>query len=104
MTGTWCMFSARHLCAYLSVLCAQKMVPVAVIYKVGMFFYNLLCKWPSTYWGTLNSAPTLCFAKAHCGAAYESRLRCVPSGTHEYFTDVPSSKSERQDVRRSRFG
>lgn len=72
--------------------------------KVGLFLYGIISKWPAVNWATLNAAPTLCFAKAHCGTQYEDRLRCVPSGTHDVFTRTPESKDERERVRRERFG
>jgi len=75
--------------------------------RVGLFLYDLITKWPAVYWATLNAAPTICFAKAHCGAksppALEGRLRCVPSGTHEVFVSTPESKDERQRIRRDKF-
>eukprot|EP00929_Paragymnodinium_shiwhaense_P115281 TRINITY_DN8402_c0_g1_i1.p1 TRINITY_DN8402_c0_g1~~TRINITY_DN8402_c0_g1_i1.p1 ORF type:complete len:507 (-),score=92.20 TRINITY_DN8402_c0_g1_i1:358-1878(-) len=82
---------------------ARKLVPVDIIYNIGMCFYKLLCLWPSIYWGTLNAAPTLVFAKAHCGAEREKTLRCVPSGTHNVFNTTPDSPTERRDVRLARF-
>lgn len=83
---------------------AVKHVPFVPVCKFGLFMYNLIGKWPAIYWGTLNSAPTLCFARAHLGQQHEERLRRVPSGTHDVFTSEPSSSTERQDVRLSRFG
>jgi glycosyltransferase involved in cell wall biosynthesis len=72
--------------------------------KVGLFLYDLITKWPAVYWSTLNAAPTLCFAKAHCGTQYEDRLRCVPSGTHDVFTRTPETPDERKCVRSEMFG
>jgi len=78
------------------------------IREIGLFLYDLFAKWPAVYWATLNAAPTLCFAKAHCGPksppALEGRLRCVPSGTHEVFSPTPASPDERDRVRRDKFG
>lgn len=82
---------------------ARKLVPIDFIYHIGMTLYKLLCLWPSIFWGTMNAAPTLVFAKAHCGEKWEKTLRCVPSGTHHVFTAEPSSSTERKDVRLSRF-
>jgi len=76
--------------------------------KIGLFMYDILVMKPAIHWGTLNAAPTLCFAKAHCGPqsppALEGRLRCVPSGTHDVFTVKPESADERQRTRREKFG
>lgn len=83
---------------------AHKHVPVKPICNFGLFMYNLIGKWPATRWGTLNSAPTLCFAREHIGKEYEQKLRRVPSGTHDVFTPEASSATERRDVRLSRFG
>mmetsp|Transcript_14294 Transcript_14294/g.41258 ORF Transcript_14294/g.41258 Transcript_14294/m.41258 type:complete len:502 (+) Transcript_14294:92-1597(+) len=73
------------------------------IANFGLFMYNLVGKWPATRWGTLNSAPTLCFARDHLGSHLEDRLRAVPSGTHEVF-DPASEPGERAQTRRTRFG
>jgi len=82
---------------------ARNHVPVEPIVNFGMFMYNLIGKWPATRWGALNSAPTLCFARAHLGTEHEERLRRVPSGTHDVFSPDPDSPDERQQVRLSRF-
>lgn len=84
------MFSERH-------------VPFKPVCDFGMFMYNLIGKWPAVRWGTLNSAPTLCFARDHLGKEHEDKLRRVPSGTHDVFSPEPSSASERKDVRLARF-
>jgi glycosyltransferase involved in cell wall biosynthesis len=83
---------------------ARKLVPVDAIVNFGLFMYNLIGKWPAKYWGTLNAAPTLCFAREHLGKELEPRLRQVPSGTHDVFTAKPATADERETVRRSRFG
>jgi len=83
---------------------AHEHVPFAPVCNFGMFMYNLIGKWPAMRWGTLNSAPTLCFARDHLGKEYEDRLRRVPSGTHEVFTPQPDDPNERRDVRSKRFG
>jgi len=72
--------------------------------RIGLALYNLVTKGPAVHWGTLNAAPTLCFAKAHCGTRYEDRLRAVPSGTHNIFTPKFHSDEDRREVRASRFG
>lgn len=81
-----------------------KHVSFKPLVQVSLFGYNLLAKWPAIYWGTLNSAPTLFYARLHLGDAHEKNLRTVPSGTHEEFSPIPSSPSERQEIRRDRFG
>lgn len=58
---------------------------------------------PAIKWGTLNAAPTLCFARDHLGKENEEKLRRVPSGTHDIFTKTPSSATERRDVRLAKF-
>lgn len=83
---------------------AHQHVPLQPIADFGMFMYNLIGKWPAIRWGTLNSAPTLCFAREHLGAEHEERLRRVPSGTHDVFKSEPASATERRDVRLSKFG
>jgi len=82
----------------------HKHVPVPAIADFGLFMYNLIGKWPALRWGALNAAPTLCFAREHCGKQYEEKLRRVPSGTHDVFTPEPTSATERRDVRLARFG
>lgn len=82
---------------------AHKHVGYRWVANFGLFMYNLIGKWPAIYWGTLNSAPTLCFAKSHMGADRAEFLRRVPSGTHEVFRPEPNSPEERRDVRLSRF-
>lgn len=79
--------------------------------KVGLVMYDVICKWPAVYLSSLNAAPTLCFAKAHCRdmfgqspPALEERLRCVPSGTHDVFTAKVETPDERQRVRKEKFG
>jgi glycosyltransferase involved in cell wall biosynthesis len=72
--------------------------------KIGLFLYDIITKFQAVHWATLNAAPTLCFAKAHCGTAHEDRLRCVPSGTHDVFTRTPESPDERRRVRSEMFG
>jgi len=72
--------------------------------KIGLALYNAATLAPAIQWGTLNAAPTLCFAKAHCGTRLADRLRAVPSGTHDCFTSEPSHEKERQEVREARFG
>lgn len=83
---------------------AHKHVAYRSIAQFGLFMYNMIGKWPAIFWGTLNAAPTLCFARAHLGAEHEKVLRRVPSGTHEVFRPEPSSATERRDVRLARFG
>eukprot|EP00931_Biecheleriopsis_adriatica_P030134 TRINITY_DN17786_c0_g1_i1.p1 TRINITY_DN17786_c0_g1~~TRINITY_DN17786_c0_g1_i1.p1 ORF type:complete len:510 (-),score=94.80 TRINITY_DN17786_c0_g1_i1:43-1572(-) len=83
---------------------AHEHVPFAPVADFGLFMYNLIGKLPAIRWGTLNSAPTLCFARDHLGKEHEERLRRVPSGTHEVFSPTPSSASERRDVRLAKFG
>lgn len=83
---------------------AHKLVSFEPLVQFGLFMYNLLGKWPAAQWGTLNSAPTLCFAQEHLGMKLAPRLRRVPSGTHAVFTATPASPEERQDVRRKLFG
>jgi len=83
---------------------AHKHVKVKPIAEFGLFMYNLIGKWPALRWGALNSAPTLCFAREHCGPEYEDRLRRIPSGTHDVFRPEPDSSTERRDVRLTRFG
>lgn len=46
---------------------AHEHVPVRPVANFGLFMYNLIGKWPAIKWGTLNSAPTLCFARDHLG-------------------------------------
>lgn len=83
---------------------ARKHVPYRQVCDFGMFMYNLIGKWPAVRWGTLNAAPTLCFARDHLGAEHEERLRRVPSGTHDVFRVEPATATERRDVRLARFG
>lgn len=82
---------------------AERLVPNVPVCKFGLFMYNLVGKWPAVMWGTLNSAPTLCFARAHLGDGNKDKLRRAPSGTHDVFSPEPSSSTERKDVRLSRF-
>lgn len=72
--------------------------------RIGLGLYHYLFLVPALTLGTMNAAPTLCFAKAHCGSFPEDKLRCVPSGTHPVFTSELSSTDERSEVRRSMFG
>jgi len=83
---------------------AHKHVPFRPVCEFGLFMYNLIGKWPAIRWGTLNSAPTLCFARDHLGKEHEERLRRVPSGTHDVFKHEADDPNERSDVRRKRFG
>jgi len=82
---------------------AHNHVPVRPIAEFGLLMYDLISKWPAKKWGTLNSAPTLCFARAHLGSEHEATLRRVPSGTHDIFSPTCGSPDERQQVRFSYF-
>eukprot|EP00440_Ansanella_granifera_P074393 gb/GFBE01080731.1/.p1 GENE.gb/GFBE01080731.1/~~gb/GFBE01080731.1/.p1 ORF type:complete len:514 (+),score=100.84 gb/GFBE01080731.1/:1-1542(+) len=83
---------------------AHELVSMKPVADFTLFMYNLIGKWPAIRWGTLNSAPTLCFARDHLGKEHEAKLRRVPSGTHDVFSPTPSSASERRDVRLAKFG
>lgn len=83
---------------------AHQHVPIKPVAEFGLFMYNLIGKWPAIRWGTLNAAPTLCFARDHMGAEHEATLRRVPSGTHDVFCVQPTAPTERRDVRLKRFG
>eukprot|EP00928_Gymnodinium_smaydae_P042070 TRINITY_DN2838_c0_g6_i1.p2 TRINITY_DN2838_c0_g6~~TRINITY_DN2838_c0_g6_i1.p2 ORF type:complete len:541 (-),score=73.00 TRINITY_DN2838_c0_g6_i1:83-1618(-) len=83
---------------------AHKHVAFPAIARFGLFMYDLIGKWPAVIWGTMNAAPTLCFARDHLGRSLDETLRRVPSGTHDIFTVVPGSAGEREEVRRTRFG
>lgn len=82
---------------------ANQHVPFPLVCSFGMFMYNLIGKWPAMMWGTLNSAPTLVFARDHLGEELEDRLRRVPSGTHDVFRPTPASDNERAEVRKNKF-
>jgi len=82
---------------------AKEHVPIPAVCAFGMFTYNLIGKWPAMLWGTLNSAPTLCFARDHMVGADEALLRRVPSGTHDVFQPKPMSDTERSEVRKNKF-
>jgi len=71
--------------------------------KLGLFLYGFFATWGAARWATVNSAPTLCFARAHIGKEHEERLRQVPSGTHEVFTPAGPS-NERKEIRQKKFG
>jgi len=99
----------RHIPVYCShhvelEMFAHEHVRIKPIANFGIFMYNVVAKWPAMIWGTLNSAPTLIFAKQHIGAEYEKTLRCVPSGTHDHFRPTLETKDERRTVRSERFG
>ncbi|CAE7646537.1 Tent2 [Symbiodinium sp. CCMP2456] len=83
---------------------AYKLVPIRPVAEFGLRMYDMLGLWPAIKWGTLNSAPTLCFARDHLGKEHEAKLRRVPSGTHSTFTPTPASSTERRDVRLAKFG
>eukprot|EP00927_Polykrikos_kofoidii_P059541 TRINITY_DN54692_c0_g1_i1.p1 TRINITY_DN54692_c0_g1~~TRINITY_DN54692_c0_g1_i1.p1 ORF type:complete len:531 (+),score=67.85 TRINITY_DN54692_c0_g1_i1:75-1595(+) len=72
--------------------------------RIGLLLYNSLCKPPALRMATINAAPTLCFAKSHCGDQQEDRLRRIPSGAHDVFTALPDCDGERSHVRQSVFG
>ncbi|CAK9067158.1 2-Diacylglycerol 3-glucosyltransferase) (UDP-glucose:1 [Durusdinium trenchii] len=83
---------------------AYKLVPIRWVATFGLKMYDLLGLAPAVKWGTLNAAPTLCFARDHLGKENEAKLRRVPSGTHDIFTATPKSETERKDVRLAKFG
>mmetsp|Transcript_54802 Transcript_54802/g.117009 ORF Transcript_54802/g.117009 Transcript_54802/m.117009 type:complete len:521 (-) Transcript_54802:111-1673(-) len=83
---------------------AHEHVPFTPVCNFGLFMYNLIGKWPAIRWGTLNAAPTLVFARDHLGKEHEDTLCRVPSGTHDVFSPIMSSPSERDEVRSTRFG
>jgi len=82
---------------------AYKLVPIRWVASFGLKMYDILGLGPAIKWGTLNAAPTLCFARDHMGKENEAKLRQVPSGTHDIFTAVPKSDTERRDIRLAKF-
>lgn len=107
--------------AFVLPLCAWRRIPVycshhvemsmfayqhakpPIVADFGLFMYNLIGKWPAIQWGTLNSAPTLVFARDHLGREHEELLRRVPSGTHDVFSPTPQRENERAEVRKNKF-
>lgn len=82
---------------------AYKLVPIRWVASFGLKMYDILGLGPAIKWGTLNAAPTLCFARDHMGKENEAKLRRVPSGTHDIFTAVQKSDTERRDIRLAKF-
>ncbi|CAE8615762.1 unnamed protein product, partial [Polarella glacialis] len=83
---------------------ANHLVPYRSVVNFAILAYNIIGKWPAVRWGTLNAAPTLCFARDHLGAENEATLRAVPSGTHDVFTPEKATPTERRDIRLAKFG